>query len=88
MRIFSETNLELNTTTTPTGTAASAAEKLTGRKGLTLKVDGVVLDPTDKVPTGDVFEVVEWTPLPTPVALDREDRQVIEPTAGPEDEGL
>ena len=36
--------------------------------GFTLKVDGVVLLGTDKIPTGDVYEVVEVVVEPDPAA--------------------
>jgi hypothetical protein len=60
----------------PTGNAGSIAEELRGGaevgRTFTLKVDGVVLYPTDSVPAGaSVIEVVEHVPdhLPPAAAL-------------------
>jgi hypothetical protein len=64
MRMIDQTNRSSEITAVPTGTAAVVAEKVCGLKGFTLKVDGVVLEPSDKVPTGEVYEVVQCTTTP------------------------
>ena len=79
VRIVTAKNRVLpESTVLPTGSATTVAEKLTGLRGFTLKVDGILLGIGDKVPQGDVYEIVEAAFVP--VGIEQLDTD--------EDEGL